>query len=49
MLKNVLVDTMPFDINTINGDVFGSGVNQLGIVTVSLGQANQERALPSHL
>jgi hypothetical protein len=27
MFKNVLVDTMPFDINTINGDVVGSGVD----------------------
>ncbi len=49
MLKNVLVDTMPFDINTINGDVVGSGIDQLGIVTISLGQANQERVLPPHL
>jgi hypothetical protein len=49
MLKNVLVDTMPFDINIFNGDVVGSGVNHLGIVTVSLEQANQERVLPSHL
>jgi hypothetical protein len=47
MVKNVLVDTMPFDINTINGDVVGSGIDQLGIVTISLGQANQERVLPS--
>ncbi len=45
----MLVDTMPFDINTINGDVVGSGADQLGIVTISLGQANQERVLPSHL
>jgi hypothetical protein len=49
MLKNVLVDTMLFDINTINGDVDGSGIDQLGIVTISLGLANQERVLPSHL
>jgi hypothetical protein len=34
MMKNVLVDTMPFDINTVNGDVVGSGVDQLGIVNV---------------
>jgi hypothetical protein len=40
---------MPFDINTINEDVVGSGVDQLGIVTVSLGQLSQERVLPSHL
>ncbi len=45
----MLVDTMPFDINTINGDVVGSGIDQLGIVTISLGQANQESVLPSHL
>jgi hypothetical protein len=49
MLKNVLVDIMPFDINTINGDVVGSSIDQLGIVTISLGPANQERVLPSHL
>ena len=49
MLKNVLVDTMPFDINTINGDFFGSGIDQLGIVTVLLGQSSQKRVLPSHL
>ena len=49
MLKNVLVDTMSFDIVIFNCDVVGSGVDQLVIVTVSLGQANQERMLPSHL
>jgi hypothetical protein len=49
MLKNVLIDTMPFDINTINEDVVGSGVDQLGIVTVLLGQSSQEKVLPSHL
>ncbi len=45
----MLVDTMPFGINIFNGDVVGSGVDQLVIITVSLGQANQERVLPSHL
>jgi hypothetical protein len=49
MLKNVLIDTMPFDINTINEDVIGSGIDQLGIVTVLLGQSSQKRVLPSHL
>jgi hypothetical protein len=40
---------MPFDINTINVDVVGSGVYQLCIVNVSLEQANEDRVLPSHL
>ncbi len=34
-------------LRTVHGK--GSGIDQLGIVTISLGQANQERVLPSHL
>ncbi len=49
MLKNVLVDNMPFNINAINSDVVGSGVDQLYIVNVSIGQANEDRVFPSHL
>jgi hypothetical protein len=49
MLKNVLVDNMPFDIYTMNSDVVGSGVDKLCISNVSLGQANKDRVLPSHL
>jgi hypothetical protein len=49
MLKNELVGNMPFDINTINGDFVGSGVDQLCIINVSLGQTNEDRFLPSKL
>jgi hypothetical protein len=49
MFKNVLVGNMPFDINTIKGDIVGPGVDQLCIVNVSLGQTNDDRVLPSHL
>ena len=39
---------MPYDISISNEDD-RSGINQLGILTVSLGQDDERRVLPSHL
>ena len=46
--KNGFIDKMPYDISISNEDD-RSGINQLGILTVSLGQDDERRVLPSHL
>jgi hypothetical protein len=46
--KNGFVDNMPYNIS-ISNEEDRSGINQLGILTVSLGQDDERRVLPSHL
>ena len=46
--KNGFIDKMPNDIS-ISNEEDRSGINQLGILTVSLGQDDEHRVLPSHL
>ena len=48
VLKNVFTDSLPYNISMIN-KVDGSAIDQLGILSISLGQEDEERVLPSHL
>ncbi len=48
VLKNVFTDSLPYNI-TMTDKVDGSAIDQLGILSTSLGQEDEERVLPSHL
>jgi hypothetical protein len=48
VLKNVFTDSLPYNISMTN-KVDGSAIDQLGILSISLGQEDEERVLPSHL
>ncbi len=49
VLNNVFTDSLPYNISMTN-EVDGSAIDQLGIISVSLGhQEDEERVLPSHL
>jgi hypothetical protein len=48
VLKKVLPDSLPYNINRTN-KVDGSAIDHLGILSISLGQEDEERVLPSHL
>jgi hypothetical protein len=48
VLKNVFTDSLPYNIS-MTAKVDGSAIDQLGILSISLGQEDEERVLPSHL
>jgi hypothetical protein len=48
VLKNEFTDSLPYNIS-MTDKVDGSAIDQLGILSISLGQENEERVLPSHL
>jgi hypothetical protein len=47
-MKNVFTDSLLYNISMTN-NVDGSAIDQLGILSISLGQEDEEWVLPSHL